>query len=311
MSNVILRLKQFTQASRMLFLPIMVICIALGTLAAYLWNDVFHPVLFLIALIGSCAAHLFSTMFNDFWDYLSGADVAAYETEDTASTDSGFLTQKIWSLPVFLGVTLLMGGIAALSGLILFLTSGWGVIPLCVIGGFLAFFYVAPPVRFGYWGLGTSELAHVICFGVLPVMGAFYVQTSHFDWKLLPLSLPIGLLTTLVFFNHHFLHWKTDRQVGKRTLVVSLGESRSFRLSTVIFLLVCLSVIVCVLTNTLPVYALLALITAWPLIRMYRSMRSERNLQSYKSLMAMSMTMTIRCGAILIAAMFVQGFSPF
>ncbi|NGZ74939.1 prenyltransferase [Saccharibacillus sp. VR-M41] len=304
-----LRLRQFVQASRMLFLPIMLICIALGTLAAYVWNGVFHPVAFVLALVGSCAAHLFSTMFNDFWDYLSGADKAAYEREDTASTDSGFLTQKIWSLPAFLIVTLLMGGIACLCGLILFLSSGWGVVPLCLVGGFLAFFYVAPPVRFGYWGQGTSELAHVICFGLLPVMGAYYVQVSHFDWRLLPLSLPIGLLTTLVFFNHHFLHWQTDRLAGKRTLVVSLGERKSFRLSPILLLLVCLSVVACVLTGALPAYALIALLTAWPLVRMYRKMRTERTLQSHRSLMAMSMTMTIRCGAILIAAMAVQGLA--
>ncbi|OWR33211.1 prenyltransferase [Saccharibacillus sp. O23] len=304
-----LRLREFARASRMLFLPIMLICVALGTLAAYVWNGEFHPILFLLTLVGSCAAHLFSTMFNDFWDYLSGADKAAYEREDTASTDSGVLTQKIWSLPVFLIVTLLMGGIACLCGLILLLTSGWGVVPLCVIGGLLAFFYVAPPVRFGYWGRGTSELAHVICFGLLPVMGAYYVQTSHFDWRLLPLSLPIGLLTTLVFFNHHFLHWQSDESAGKRTLVVSLGTNRSFRLSPLLLLLVCLSVVVCVLTGALPAYALLALITAWPLVRMYRQMRGERSLRQHQSLMAMSMTMTVRCGAILIAALAVQGLA--
>ncbi|MDO7908297.1 prenyltransferase [Paenibacillus sp. JX-17] len=304
-------LKQFKQASRMHFLPMMLICIVLGALAAYLWDGEFHVLPFLITLIGSGAAHLFSTMYNDIVDYRSGVDPAAFASEESLSTDSGYLTQGIWSLRQFAAVCWSMLGIAVLCCVYLAFYAGWWALGLGLIGVGLAYFYVGAPVRFGYWGRGTSEAAHVIAFGILPVMGAYYVQTSHFDSRLLLLSLPMGLLTTLTFFNHHFLHWRTDRQAGKYTLVVMWGESKSFRLSPMLLGLACLSIALCVWQGILPIYAIAALAAAWPVWRMYGRMygpmRLGRSLQTYQSLMGLSLDATLRIGMIMIAAMGIQG----
>ncbi|AWB45750.1 prenyltransferase [Paenibacillus sp. CAA11] len=302
-------LKQLTQASRMHFVPIMVICVVLGTLAAYLWNDEFHPWRFLLTLVGASAAHMFSTMYNDIWDYRSGADLAALASEEALSTDSGYLTRSVWKHSIFVTVTWSMLGIAAGCGLILYFLSGPGVLLLGLIGGLLASCYVAPPIRYGYWGRGTSEFAHVLSFGPLPVMGSYYVQTSHFDTRLLLLSLPVGLLTTLTFFNHHFLHWKTDKEVGKHTLVVMWGEKKSFRLSPLLLIMAYLSLAICIFCKVLPVYAIVALFSAWPLGRMYGAMRVSRSLQSYQSLMGLSLEATLRCGMIMIAALFIQSMA--
>ena len=33
------------------------------------------------------------------------------------------------------------------------------------------------------------------------------------------------MLTTMLLFNHHFLHWRADREIGKKTLVVMWGRA--------------------------------------------------------------------------------------
>lgn len=298
---------QFKKASRMKVIPVMLIPVALGALGAYVWTGVFHPLLFILTLIGSGAAHLFSNMVNDLWDYKNGTDDEAMNNVDAISTNSGFLTNGKWSLKKFETITWALFGIAALSGIILSLISGWWAFVFGGLGGLIAYFYVAPPIRFGYRGKGYSELAILLSFGVLPVMGAYYVQTSQMDIRALLLSLPIGLLTTLILFNHHFLHWQADRLAGKNTLVVVWGEKRALRFSRILLLLACVSLIVCVFAGALPSYALLALITVIPLYMVYGRLQDSNRSEAYLPLMGASTKTALRCGGVLIVSLIVQG----
>ncbi|MNH29345.1 1,4-dihydroxy-2-naphthoate octaprenyltransferase [compost metagenome] len=139
-------------------------------------------------------------------------------------------------------------------------------------------------------------------------MGAYYVQTSELDYRALLLSLPMGLLTTLVLFNHHFLHWQADRQAGKRTLVVVWGEKRALVFSKLLLLLACISILLCTAAGALPVYALLALPAVIPLYRVYGRLSDHNESQAYLPLMGASVKTATRCGAVLIICLVVQGF---
>lgn len=298
---------QFKKASRMQVIPVMLIPVALGALGAYVWTGQFHLGLFILTLIGSGAAHLFSNMVNDLWDYKNGTDEEAKNDVDAISTNSGFLTLGKWSMRKFETVTWLLFAIATLCGVVLSLFSGWWAFIFGALGGLIAYFYVAPPIRFGYHGKGYSEVAILLSFGILPVMGAYYVQTSHMDIRALLLSLPIGLLTTLILFNHHFLHWQADRLAGKKTLVVVWGEKRALRFSRMLLLLACLSLIACVAAGALPPYALVALVTIIPLYLVYGRLQDSNRSEAYLPLMGASTKTTLRCGGVLIISLIVQG----
>ncbi|WP_046225346.1 prenyltransferase [Paenibacillus dauci] len=293
--------QEFRQASRMHFVPLMAICIIQGTLAAWVWNGKFNVWIALITMIGACAAHIFSMMINDLWDYRSGADKAAFESDEAISTDSGYLTSGKWSERSYEIVSWCVLAVALICAVILYMLSGWGVLLLGGLGCFMALFYVVPPVRYGYVGKGMSEMAHLLSFGIFPVMGSYYVQTGYFDPRLWILSLPMGILTTLTFFNHHFLHWKTDKQVGKRTLVVRWGVTKSFYFSIVLLSLALLSIIMCAIFGVIPIYGILVLIVAWPLCRMYSEMKGEkRNLQNHQRLLWLSLRTSLQFGGLLI-----------
>jgi 1,4-dihydroxy-2-naphthoate octaprenyltransferase len=287
----------------------MLIPILLGGAGAYTWEGVFRPGWFLITLIGAGAAHLFSNMVNDLWDFRNGVDVAAKEAAATAiSTNSGFLAGGTMSERVFSVMTWSLFYIALACGIMLSLASGWWALVLAGVGGLIAYFYVAPPIKFGYRGKGYSEVAILLSFGVLPVMGAYYVQTVQLDWKPLVLSLPIGLLTTLILFNHHFLHWEADRSSGKRTLVVVWGEKRAILFSQVLCFLAYLSLIMAVVLQVLPWYALLALITAVPLIQVYRGLKQHNPSPAYLPLMGASLKAAVRGGGWMVVCLLVQGW---
>ncbi|HEY2491968.1 MAG TPA: prenyltransferase [Paenibacillus sp.] len=302
------KFRQFMKASRASIIFVMLIPVALGALGAFVWNGVFHIGLFILTLIGSAVAHLFSNMINDLWDYKNGADKVVEGEVDAITSHSGFLTNGTWSLRTFTVVTWSLFGIALLSGIILSLYSGWWALILGLLGGMIAYFYVAPPLRLGYRGKGFSEVAIFLSFGFLPVMGAYYVQTSHMDIRALLLSLPIGLLTTLILFNHHFLHWRLDRQAGKNTLIVVWGESKALRFSRILLLLAAISLVVCMFGGALPYYAIIAFLTFIPLYRVYGRLKEQNPSQAYLPLMGNSVKTTLRFGMVLIVIMIIQGF---
>lgn len=299
-------LRQFKKASRMQVVPVMLIPVVLGALGAYVWDDEFNLWLLLLTLLGSASAHLFSNLVNDLWDYKNGTDGAAQATEGAISTNSGYLTKGIWSVRKFEIVTWALFALAAVCGIALAFLSGWLAFAFGALGGLIAYFYVAPPIKFGYRGKGYSEIAILLSFGFLPVTGSYYVQTSHLDYRAMLLSLPIGLLTTLILFNHHFLHWQADRQAGKRTLVVVWGERRALVFSRALLLLAVLSHVACVVAGALPFYALLALVAAVPLYAVYGKLKDENPSHAYGPLMGASVKATFRCGAILILSLIVQ-----
>ncbi|MFC3768051.1 prenyltransferase [Paenibacillus sp. GCM10012303] len=301
------KLKLWMKASRFRVLPVMVIPVVLGGLGAYAWDGVFHPGLFLITLLGAGAAHLFSNMINDLWDYRNGVDVAAKETAAAISTNSGFLAGGIMAQRTFAAATWSLFALAVVCGVVVSLASGWWALAFGALGGAIAYFYVAPPLKFGYRGKGFSEIAILLSFGILPVMGTYYVQVEQFGYRPLLLSLPIGLLTTLVLFNHHFLHWQADRKSGKRTLVVVWGEKKALVFSKGLAVLAYVSLIVCAAAGAVPWYALLALITAIPLLRVYGTMKDENESRAYLPLMGASLKASVRCGGLMGLALLVQG----
>lgn len=301
------KLSVFKRASRFQVIPVMIVPVVIGSVGAYAWSGQFHWLLFIITLVGAGAAHLFSNMINDLWDFRSGVDIAARETATTISTNSGFLASGAITERKFATMTWGLFVLAVLSGILLTVLSGMQVLIFAAIGALIAYFYVAPPIRFGYRGKGYSEIAILIAFGVLPVMGSYYVQTSQFDTRSFLASLPIGLLTTLILYNHHFLHWQSDKASGKKTLVVVWGEQKAILFSKILLILAYLSLIVAVLFHALPYYALVGLITIVPFLNVYRSLQAKNSSQAYLPLMGTSLKAAIRCGAIMIIALLVDG----
>lgn len=298
----------FIKASRFWAVTVMLVPVFLGGIGAYVWKGEFHPLLFIITLIGAASAHLFSNMINDLWDYRNGADVEAKDKPGMISTNSGLLAGGIMSERTYAAITWSLLGLAVLSAIILSLFSGWLIMVYCLAGGMIAYFYVAPPIRYGYRGKGYSEIAILLSFGILPIMGTYFVQTGEFNFGLILLAMPVGILTTMLLFNHHFLHWQADAKVGKKSLVVVWGEKKSLRFSKMMLYTAYAFVVICVVTKVLPVYGLLALFTAIPLYKVYGGLKEENPAAAYLPLMGASQKASVQCGIVMMAAMLVQGF---
>jgi 1,4-dihydroxy-2-naphthoate polyprenyltransferase len=119
---------------------------------------------------------------------------------------------------------------------------------------FSSYFYVAPPIRYGYYGLG--ELFVGINMGPIMVVGTYWVIAGHPDLLPLLISIPIGLMVASILYYQSLPDMRTDEAVGKRTLAVRLGKRGAFAGLIVFFILIYSSIILLILYGLLSWYSL-------------------------------------------------------
>lgn len=299
----------FSKATRARTLPVMVVPVVIGALLAWQQGSPFSWWLFLLTLLGALAAHLGANLINDIFDFDQGADQAAYGLRlsgTTVTTGSPLLLNGQLSPKTYRRLALGCFALALLCGIALAIFRPW-VLLFAVLGFLLAFFYVAPPLRLAYIGRGLGEIDIFFSFGVLPLLGAFYVQAGAITLVPLLVSLPIGLYTMAVLYFHHFLHWRGDQKAGKITPVVALGEHGARVVGALILGVIALLFIALAFTRVLPWYSVVAAVTVLPVQLALGEARGE--LKSYVKLMATNMNNNLLAALIVIAALLVRGFA--
>jgi 1,4-dihydroxy-2-naphthoate octaprenyltransferase len=107
-----------------------------------------------------------------------------------------------------------------------YVVLAWGgavdLLLLFAVGALLAFFYTAEPVRLKARALG--DLTILLCYGPLPVLGVFFMQTGRWEW-LVPilLSLPPGLLAVAILHANNTRDLDKDRRARTLTIARLLG----------------------------------------------------------------------------------------
>jgi 1,4-dihydroxy-2-naphthoate octaprenyltransferase len=148
--------------------------------------------------------------FNEYFDARMGTD-RVFNPEDLPP-------MSVWVL--ILGILGFAG--AAAVGVYLTISAGWPILAFAVLGGLAAVFYVAPPIRWAYRGLGETVIA--LSYGPWMVLGSLYLHAHVLAWGALWASLVPGLLIMALAVVNAIPDFHQDRLVGKRNLVVRLGR---------------------------------------------------------------------------------------
>ncbi len=200
--------------------------VALGTVlgaaeaAAWQWGPA-GLALAAVLLIAAAA-----NLLNDYADHLNGCDAANPRPLTPWAGGSRFIQAGRFR-PAQVAATgwgLLAAGVSA--GLLL---SFWWDLELLrygAVGAACAVAYSLPPWRLQSRGWGEPVIA--LCYGVLPVVGAYRIQTGT-AWELDPwvLGLAIAPLSGAVLLVNGFPDRWADARVGKRTCAVRWGAGRA------------------------------------------------------------------------------------
>lgn len=226
----------------------------------------FQPLPALAALVGALLLQIGANFANDYQDFKKGAD-----TEERLGpvrvTSAGLLTAR----QVANGMWFVFG-LAMVVGLYLLAVGGWPIIVIGLASIACAIAYTGGPYPLGYNGLG--ELFVFIFFGLVAVVGTYYVQalnTTALAWWV---AIPIGMLAVGILAVNNLRDLPTDRKVGKRTIAVRVGQQGA-RMEYYILIAVTYAVpLVIWLLGLATPFVLLSWLSfplAWPLIQIVRT----------------------------------------
>jgi len=214
-------LRLWALAARPRTLPAAIAPVLVGTALAIV-DDEFRALAFVAALIGSVFIQIGTNLSNDYSDARRGAD-----TEDRLGpvrvTAGGLMPPR----RVLVG-TYVAFGVAVLAGIYLTAITGPELLLVGAASIAAGVLYTGGPRPYGYEGLG--ELFVFLFFGVVAVVGSYYVQAQELPWEAFALSVPVGLLAAAILVVNNVRDADTDRRAGKRTLAVRLGRERARQL---------------------------------------------------------------------------------
>lgn len=217
------RLKFWVRATRARFLTAMVFPILLGTLIAR--NDGYYSGwVLLLSMAAGLSLVCGANLFNDYYDYLSGADpINNYRTPFNGG--SGFLVDGVVSPKVFKRAGLVFLALGSIIGVFLVYLKGILLLFVGLAGVAMAYWYTAPPLRLSYRGFG--ELLIALTCGPFPTLGSYVAQSGEFSIRPVMASLPLMFLIVAVLWINEIVDISPDREARKYTLVVKLGKGGS------------------------------------------------------------------------------------
>jgi 1,4-dihydroxy-2-naphthoate octaprenyltransferase len=242
------------------YTPIVIFATLAGGLYVLWRGAAVHWVNLPLAVVGAFFAHLAANTINDVYDYRSGVDTLAPTRDSPDFGGSNVLTGGLMTVGEALGWGVGFAAAALACGAVIALSVGWGVFLPALAGAFLAFQYVAPPLRFGYVGRGLGELGILVAFGPLTVGGAAWAVGGRWSWGAAAMGIVVGINIVAILYCHHFTHPEADREIGKMSPVAVLGKAWGLRLAWLLPALSAGTLLVLVAVRLLPVVALLALV---------------------------------------------------
>ena len=177
--------------------------------------------LFLLINLYSVMVHFATNLANDYFDHALGADsgksIGGSRVLQEGKITLGELRTSLCIL--YIGSLFLAVGF-------MWLRNFWILSPFVALSLFSSFFYTAPPVRYGYLGLG--ELFAGVNMGPVMVLGTYWIMAGSPSRDAVLVSIPVGMMVAAILYYQSLPDMETDAAVGKRTLSVRLGKKWAY-----------------------------------------------------------------------------------
>ena len=279
----------------------------LGGMIAWTVDGKFLPGYFLLVMLGLILNHMALNMTDDYYDFRHLVDVFATDGKNPYTGGSGLLSSGVIQPQRMRRVFVTFYLVAIGIGVFLGVMRGPFILLLLAIGFFCAYFYTAPPIRFGYRGVG--ELAQLLCFGPGIGIGAYFVQAQRISWEAFWGTLPFGIMLFSMITINEIPDYFEDRRGGKLNLVARFGRETGVWLFIASLVSAYAAISVGVILGRIPVLGLISLLTfpiAYKTISILRAYYQEPMKMAPANL---GMICTHNFTAILLAlAYFIQGF---
>ncbi|MCW5519566.1 1,4-dihydroxy-2-naphthoate octaprenyltransferase [Aureitalea sp. L0-47] len=219
------KVKAWVSAARLRTLPLSVSGIITGSAVAYA-ADSFRLIVFLFAIATTLGFQILSNFANDYGDGVKGTDNKG-RVGPARALQSGKLKAKELKRGMIItaAITLL------LASMLIFVSFGndnfllsFIFFNLGIAAVIAAVTYTVGKRAYGYRALG--DLFVFIFFGIVGVMGCFFLYTQNLGSYVVLPAVSIGLLSTAVLNLNNMRDRISDAKSGKNTLAVVLGPNK-------------------------------------------------------------------------------------
>ncbi len=228
--------KAWLSAARLRTLPLSISGIIVGTaLAAHLGYA--NSTIFILALCTTISFQITSNFANDYGDGVKGTDNNE-RIGPARAYQSGLLSRKELKHGIRIAILISCILVFALVYSAFGLAQLWYIILFLVLGAasiWAAIRYTMGDKAYGYHGFG--DVFVFLFFGLLSVLGSFFLYTKHIPWSIVLPAAAIGFLSTGVLNLNNLRDHISDKNAGKNTMVVKMGFSTGKYYHTVLLLL--------------------------------------------------------------------------
>ena len=220
-----MNVKVWFQAFRLRTLPLALSSILMGgflaaAVGAFQWS------IFSLCVSTTILLQVLSNLANDYGDAINGADHSDRKGPSRA-VQSGVISARQMKVAVIIFVLLSLA-----SGILLLLISfGWDWNALLFFFGLgivsiaAAIAYTVGKKPYGYAGLG--DLSVLIFFGIVGVMGSYYLFAKNISWSLILPALSCGFFAIGVLNINNIRDIESDLAAGKFSIPVRIGREKA------------------------------------------------------------------------------------
>jgi 1,4-dihydroxy-2-naphthoate octaprenyltransferase len=234
---------QWIEGARPRTLPAAVAPVLAGTgVAAWSHQEVWWKAT--LALVVSLLLQVGVNYANDYSDGIRG-------TDDERVGPLRLVGSGVASPAAVKRAAFLCFGLASAVGLVLAATTAWWLVAVGALSVLAAWYYTGGTKPYGYLGLG--EVMVFVFFGLVAVLGTWFVQVHEHDlgwfsytgrppawvgrgtaWPAIFAAIGVGALACAILVANNLRDIPTDVVAGKRTLAVKLGDLWTRRLYAIL-----------------------------------------------------------------------------
>ncbi len=214
-------------AFRLRTLPLALSSIGMGSFLA-VGDGVFQWSIFLLCALTTVLLQILSNLANDYGDSVHGADHNE-RSGPKRMVQSGVITLS--QMKIAMGIFVAFALTCGIS--LLYVAFGWNLKAflffffLGILSILAAIAYTAGRKPYGYMGLG--DLSVLIFFGLVGVLGSYYLYAQQFNAEYLFPAYACGVFAVAVLNVNNIRDIESDRLAGKFSIPVRIGKERAVR----------------------------------------------------------------------------------
>src|SRR5690625_351659 len=230
------------------FIPVFV-----GTMFAYITEDIFQIGLFLAMLLASILIQAATNMFNEYYDYVRGLD------NEKSVGIGGTIVRDGISPKTVLRLGFVFFGIAILLGIYICFASSWWIAVIGAVSMLIGYLYTGGPIPIAYTPFG--ELFAGALMGTVIIAISFFIQTGHITLNVILISIPIAIFIGAILLANNIRDLDGDKENGRKTIAILIGRKNAIRFLASLFIAAYVLTGVFIALEILPIWAVISFLS--------------------------------------------------